>query len=63
MYKNVVLFEKKSYFYKKKDMKTTIKSPTKRTLNKSDYFELSKPVLNTVVKLKELDYWVNVSKR
>jgi hypothetical protein len=63
MYKNVVLFEKKSYFYKKKDMKTTIKSPTKRTLNKSDYFELSKPVLNTVIKLKELDYWVNVSKR
>jgi len=63
MYKNVVLFEKKSYFYKKKDMKTTIKSPTKRTLNKSDYFELSKPVLNTVEKLKELDYWVNVSKR
>jgi len=63
MYKNVVLFKKKSYFYKKKDMKITIKSPTKRTLNKSDYFEESKPVLNTVVKLKELDYWVNVSKR
>ena len=63
MYKNVVLFKKKSYFYKKKDMKTTIKSPTKRMLNKSDYFELSKPVLNTVVNLKELDYWVNVSKR
>ena len=63
MYKNVVLIEKKSYFYKKKDMEAKIKTPTKRTLNKSDYFELSKPVLNQVIKLRELDYWVNVSKR
>jgi hypothetical protein len=60
----MLFYLKKSLiFIKKKDMKTTIKSPTKRTLNKSDYFELSKPVLNTVLKLKELDYWVNVSKR
>lgn len=63
MYKNVVLIEKYCYFYKKKDMQTNIKSPTKRTLNKSDYFEFSKPILNQVIKLRELDYWVNVSKR
>lgn len=59
---NIGLIQKNCYFLKKK-MKTFIKSPTKRTLKKSDYFELSKPVLNQVIKLKELDYWVNVSKR
>lgn len=44
-------------------MEAKIKTPTKRTLNKSDLFELSKPVLNQVIKLRQLDYWVNVSKR
>jgi hypothetical protein len=44
-------------------MEAKIKSPTKRTLNKSDEFQLTLPVLNQVRKLKELDYWVNVSKR
>lgn len=39
------------------------KPPTKRMFNKSDLFEFTKPVLNQVTKLKELDYWVNVSKR
>ena len=63
MYKNVVLFKKKSYFYKKKDMKTTIKSPTKRTLNKSDDFQLTLPVLNQKTKMAELDFLGSISKR
>jgi hypothetical protein len=44
-------------------MEAKIKSPRKRTLNKSDEFQLTLPVLNKKTKMAELDYLGSISKR